>query len=581
MLCSTDTLWLSATTTTPNVNWAWTGPNSYNSQQQNPVIIHPSAVGPGFYYVKAYIYGCESRDTVPVNVVRTPNKPIATSLTSPCVNDSIKLSVNNNNAGVTFSWQGPQNFTSNIQKPIIPNPALSMSGDYIVTATYLICSAKDTVTVTVKPIPNVQAFNNGPLCTGETLNLTLNAAQGSTFSWTGPGGFTSNLIVPSRQIMITAWSGTYTVIATLNGCKDTSHTSVVVAPAVEKPVSSNNSPVCVDGDILLTATSTQPGVSYVWGGPATYYSGSQNAVRYKAQLADGGQYYVHALLNGCKSTTDTTFVTVIKGPSVLIYPNPSDKICPSWKAGFAAVPKNAGSAPTFEWYKNGVATGGTGFSYVSPTVVTGDTFYVRMTAGTGCSTPIGSNSIGITVLPVHTPPTIEITATPGAKVWPYVEVVFKAKTGNSGVNPGYQWVRNGVDISKALDSVWSATDLKTGDTICCRVTSNFLCAEPREVEDCIVMTVDLGVDDLRKETGLRVYPNPNDGRFTIEMNTNAGETLHLQVFNQVGRLVYTADKEAKGLTFKEQIDMGRQPAGVYYIKATTLQGSFNARFVIR
>ncbi|MGB3949356.1 MAG: gliding motility-associated C-terminal domain-containing protein [Bacteroidia bacterium] len=54
---------------------------------------------------------------------------------------------------VTYSWEGPNGYTSNIQNPVIEAIPQSMQGDYIVTVTHQqpACVSKDTTTVVLYP----------------------------------------------------------------------------------------------------------------------------------------------------------------------------------------------------------------------------------------------------------------------------------------------------------------------------------------------------------------------------------------------------------------------------------------------
>lgn len=400
-------------------------------------------------------------------------------------------------------------------------PYLTAGNNYkirIAGTTPAFFSIPKDVIVRYSPIKPV-ASGTDTLCEGSTLSVSSSASsQGATYKWTGPAGFTFNGSTTYRTNTIPAWSGDYVISTTLNECTSQDTLAVVIHAIPAKPVAGNNSPICVGGDINLSASQV-PGASYEWGGPLVYWSPVQNATRTGAQIIHSGKYWVKSVMNGCESLPDTTVVTVVQGPEVLTYANPGDTICEHWDITFVAVPKNAGSSPTYEWYKNGIFTGGTGNNYKTSGVITGDTFYVKMKAGTTCNTAIRSKPIRMTVLPTHTPPIINITATPGTHVWPFVQVTFKAATGNAGINPGYQWKRNGADIPNGQDSILKMTDLKTGDTVCCVVTSNYLCANPRMVQsNCLVMNVDLSVEGVERERerSINIYPNPNAGNFTIE-----------------------------------------------------------------
>ena len=104
-------------------------------------------------------------------------------------------------AGATYSWTGPGGFTSAIRTPSITNVTLADAGTYNVTITVGGCtSAAGTTTVVINPLPATPtASNNGPLCVGQTLNLSTPTVAGATYSWTGPGGFTSAIRTPSHN----------------------------------------------------------------------------------------------------------------------------------------------------------------------------------------------------------------------------------------------------------------------------------------------------------------------------------------------------------------------------------------------
>ncbi len=454
---------------------------------------------------------------LPLRIKPSPAGFTATSDTSSvCIADTIRLYGNSASSPVTYQWTGPNGFSAFTKDAKVAPVTTASAGDYILKATYNGCSIYETVTISTRPLPTKPALSsNAPLCPGQNLNLfTATFMTGATYVWSGPGGYTSTVIYPTRSNVSTAMSGDYVLKATYNGCSDRDTINVLIYPPTPKPTATVNNPVCVGGDIQLAVTGAS-GSAFEWSGPNGFTAATSTVVKPNAALKDGGVYSVTAKLNGCFSEPDTETVSVIQGPSVLAYPNPGDTICSWWTVSFVAVPKNAGAGATFAWYRNGTPVGVTTSTYHAPQIQNGDSVYVRMTAATGCNTPITSKAIRMTVLEKEPPPTINITADPGSHVWPDVEVTFRAHTGNAGAHPGYQWRRNGVDIPDSKDSILKTTLLKTGDTICCIVSSNFLCADPRDVAACMVMNVDLGVDYLNKED-IKLYPNPTAGTFVLE-----------------------------------------------------------------
>ena len=60
--------------------------------------------------------------------------------------------------------------------------------------------------------------NNGPLCVGQTLELYVsNPTAGAIYAWTGPDGWTSTLMEPTRTNVTTAMAGVYSLVITVGG----------------------------------------------------------------------------------------------------------------------------------------------------------------------------------------------------------------------------------------------------------------------------------------------------------------------------------------------------------------------------
>src|SRR5690606_5345429 len=82
--------------------------------------------------------------------------------------------------------------------------------------------------------------NNGPLCVGQTLQLTVDTPYSAgpyAFYWTGPNGFTSTLQNPTIPNAQLSHAGTYTIVLTdlSNFESDTSTTTVVINPIPAAP----------------------------------------------------------------------------------------------------------------------------------------------------------------------------------------------------------------------------------------------------------------------------------------------------------------------------------------------------------
>jgi hypothetical protein len=563
-ICAGDTLKITNSDTTSGITYSWTGPASFSSTTKNPFISNAAATATGNYIVTATLNGCTFKDTAIAVVNIVPVKPVITSNTPLCEGDSLRLNSSSTTPGASYSWTGVSGFTSAAKDTGIGNTVVSQSGDYMVTAMLLNCSSKDTETVLIKPNPqNVTVASNTPVCPGTTLNLTSNSSTSAvTWSWTGPGSYSATTQNPSRANMQTGWAGTYTVTAILNGCSVSANTNVASYITTPTPVVGANNPVCYGGTLNLTASNIA-GAIYSWFGPNNYHSNAQNAIRLNMGAADAGVYTVNANVNGCISQTAVTQpITLISGPSVSAYASPSSTICTGASVALVAVPTNIGTNPaTYNWFKNGNNTGGTGTSYITPSPANGDVFYVMMTAGTACNTAIASNNITITTLPTTPPPAATIVASPGTDVWPYLNVTFSISSlTNGGITSGFQWKLNGTSVAGATKNTWSTTELKDGDSVCLWVTSSDQCATPKStLSNCLKMKVPTGVGPLNPLGGdFAIYPNPVTKQLTIEGAT-VGTTV--QVNNIIGQTVYRGVIRSS----KETINTSQWAPGAYLL----------------
>src|SRR4030095_3808582 len=295
----------------------WTGPNGFTSNNQNPSIPNATTNASGTYSVTATVNGCTSAaGTVNVTVNAGPSAPTAGSNGPICEGQTLNLTASNI-GGASYNWTGPNGFTSNNQNPSIPNAIKNASGTYSVTATVNGCtSAAGTVNVTVNAGPSAPtAGSNGPICEGQTLNLTASNIAGASYDWTGPNGFTSNNQNPSIPNATTNASGTYSVTATVNGCTSAAGTvSVTVNAGPSAPTAGSNGPICEGQTFNLTASNIA-GASYDWTGPNGFTSNNQNPSIPNATTNASGTYSVTAIVNGCTSAAGTVNVTVNAGPS--------------------------------------------------------------------------------------------------------------------------------------------------------------------------------------------------------------------------------------------------------------------------
>jgi hypothetical protein len=222
--------------------------------------------------------------------------------------------------GATYSWSGPNGFTSSQQSPSISaNATASMSGTYSITTTINGCvSSAGTTSVIINPTPSV-AVSNATICSGNSVNLTATGA--TTYSWNTGATSTSIAVTPNV-------TSNYTVNGTTNGCTNTKTVSVTVK--VTPTVAVSNATICSGTSANLTATGA---TTYSWntGGTTAAISVTPSTTT---------NYTVTGTTNGC-TNTKTVSVNVKATPTVAVN---NATICSGNSANITA-----SGATTYSW----------------------------------------------------------------------------------------------------------------------------------------------------------------------------------------------------------------------------------------
>ena len=360
--CTVTSITLMGNSITPNVTYKWDGPGGFSSMEQNPTA---SAVGIYTLTVTGP-NGCTG--TAKAEIDGDSNVPDAAAVgdTLDCNNANVSLAGSSNAAGVSYSWTGPNGFSSPDQNPTVNNP-----GTYNLTVTAPNgCSAQASALVGEDvDSPGATAEGGGIDCVNTTLTLMGNSdTMNVTYSWVGPNGYTS-----AEQNPIVNASGTYTLTVTAaNGCTSTA-TADVVQDASLPDVSSEGGLVDCENTILtLSGNSNTPGVTYSWTGP-NFSSMEQNP-----DVTDPGTYTLTVTAtNGC-SATATAIVT-------------QDIVAPDASAVGGTVTCATGNVTlmgnsttpnvTYEW----TGPGGNTINEQNPSVSQFGTYVLTVTATNGCT----------------------------------------------------------------------------------------------------------------------------------------------------------------------------------------------------
>jgi hypothetical protein len=354
-------------------------------------------------------------------------------------------------SGATYSWTGPNGFTSNAQNPTVSTSATTtMAGIYSVTATVNGCtSAAGQTTVTVNVRPTSVASGSATVCNGSST--TIQAALTGTGPWnvTWSDAVVQNGVASSSATRSVSPSSTttYTVTALTDAnclaqAGDRTGSAVVTVntiPATPSP--SNNGPIC-SGDTLTLSTPTVTGATYSWTGPSSFSSTQQNPSIPNATSAVSGTYGVTVTdTNGCTSAAGTTTATVNPMPATPTASNNG----PILAGNTLNLTASTLSGGTYNWTgPNGFTSTNQSLSIPNATSAASGTYGVTVTDTNGCTSATGSTTALVTPLQITS------ISTQGSNIlitWATTGGTTNAVQATPG-NPGYN--TNFVNIGAPL-----------------------------------------------------------------------------------------------------------------------------------
>lgn len=319
--CLSTDVQLTASNAMAGVTFDWTGPNGFTSTGATIDLLNVSANETGNYCVSSTSAGCTGPSTCEtITVLPDPLVDVAASGNDStiCLDNSFTLNASGAN---TYQWTGPNSFSSSNASITVGNVTISEEGYYVVTGTDADgCFATDSIYISILPLPTIGI--NADVVTGIYCNgaiASIDASGASSYTWTGPNGFTSGANSVTILDLTGSDQGYYTATGTdANGC--TNSDSVYVTVVTDVPANSPSDTTVCPGDII--ALTGEGGVDYVWSGPAGFSSDEQNPlVTNDADFANSGLYTLTVIdANSCLGY-DSTYVDVTNNSECLFIPN--------------------------------------------------------------------------------------------------------------------------------------------------------------------------------------------------------------------------------------------------------------------
>lgn len=316
---STEDYWV-INTPGSTYNWVLSGGGTITEGQGTSAIrINWTSVGTFTLSVSETLASTTLCSGVPVilNIIVDPLPVPTATANTPFTGGDMNL-IGGPDGMISYSWTGPNGYTSAVQNPVITGVTDAAAGIYTLTVTNAAgCSASTNVTVTINTVNLPTAIANTP-CTGGDLTLIGGPSDMVSYTWTGPNGFTSSVQNPTITGVTAAAAGTYTLTVTNSTGGSASVTVNVIINQLPAPAIVGPNPVCqsADNSTEIYSTAAIPGSTFNWtivGGTLSGQGTNQIAVRWTTPGPGSVSVTETVISTGCTATA-TMNITVQPAP---------------------------------------------------------------------------------------------------------------------------------------------------------------------------------------------------------------------------------------------------------------------------
>ena len=240
--------------------------------------------------------------TIIIDSIPTPN---ATSNAPVCDGSSLNLSSAN---AQTYTWTGPNGFTSAVASPVI-NPATPASqGKYYVNViTAGGCVASDSTFVIINPLPVADAGADASICQGKTTGLS--ASGGTKYSWTPVKGLSNAAIANPIAGPDTT---TMYVVQVFDDNKCSRSDSLVIT-VLRKPTANAGPDKKIEAGQSVALEGKVTGDDLSWSWTPAQYIDNPSLLTPLVSPPVNFTYTLHvSTSNGCGDASDNVFVRVFQ-----------------------------------------------------------------------------------------------------------------------------------------------------------------------------------------------------------------------------------------------------------------------------
>lgn len=462
------------------------------------------------------------------------------------------------------------------------------AGNYIITiqgtatgATTQTVNLSYSITPTAGPVINTHPADQ-TTCAGSNASFTISSSGANSYLWqlSTDGGTTWNSTgITSATLTLsnvtTGMNGNWYRCVASSVCGSTNSNAAILT--VNNPASITTQPadgtVCSGSSFSFCITATGNGITYQWQtattctGVWTDVPGATSSCLTVSNASATASYRCNVTSSTCGNAVTSNCVTLTVIPPVTITQQPVNaEGCSGANATFS-VTGNSVQTITYQWQLS--TDGGSSFANISgantatysvsnTTVAMSGNRYRCQLGNTGCATLTTS---AVAILTVRQLPAVGLTAAPLTGLLPGQTTTLTATPGSSsGGTVAVSWLFNSNPLA-VTGNTYTAGIENTG-TYQVRIQEawpgSLVCTAQSPVVSIIAM----------ESTRLFIFPNPNNGTFSVSYYNKEGVSASRQVrvFDSKGAMVYNRQFTISAASYSLlSIELPGVNTGIYYV----------------